>query len=592
MKIRTQFFISLALFGVMLAIVAVSYFFTISQTDRLEDQEQRAHNIAQAATELGYLANDYLLNREPQQRARWETRLDQVTADLDQIDISEPATATLVADIKANRQSLRTVFNDVATAIETNPMTDPTLRLAFTQVSWSRLQVPTQAIVFDAARLPEIFEDKADDARGRQSVLLISILGLVIGYFVINYGLVYRRMLHSLAEIQDGAKFIGNGDLDYVIPATYDDEVGNVARAFNKMTANLKNVTASKTDLEKEIVRRSEAEEELHITNEKLHIAIEHLQENARTLEEEMHGREASEERFRALFQKAPYAVALSSIPDGRYADVNEAFLNMTGFSLNEVIGKNSVDLGLFPDPASRAKVMAELKAKNSVHDAEMTIRTRSGEECIVSSTIEPITLGGRDYWLAMLMEITDRKKAEEALAQSRERLELALAAADMGTFEWDIINDKRRWDDNTHRILGVEPGTYDGTADGFLQVVHPDDRARVRANLAQAVETSVYNNEYRAVWSDGSVHHIAARGKVYYDGAGKPVRMAAICWDITEDKQAAEALRQSYEELERINRAAVGRELKMIELKKEINKYYIATGQPPRYMIDPNEEK
>ncbi len=104
-----------------------------------------------------------------------------MTADLDQIDISEPATATLVADIKANRQSLRTVFNDVATAIETNPMTDPTLRLAFTQVSWSRLQVPTQAIVFDAARLPEIFEDKADDARGRQSVLLISILGLVIG---------------------------------------------------------------------------------------------------------------------------------------------------------------------------------------------------------------------------------------------------------------------------------------------------------------------------------------------------------------------------------------------------------------------------
>jgi PAS domain S-box-containing protein len=590
MKIRTQFFISLALFGVMLAIVAVSYFFTTSQTGRLEDQEQRAHNIAQAATELGYLANDYLLNREPQQRARWETRFDQVTADLDQIDISDPATATLVADIKANQRSLRTVFNDVATAIETNPMTDPTLRLAFTQVSWSLLQVPTQAIVFDAARLPEIFEDKADDARGRQSVLLISILGLVIGYFVINYGLVYRRMLHSLAEIQTGARFIGSGDLEYVIPAAYDDEVGDLARSFNKMTASLKNVTASKTDLEKENVKRATAEEETRIANEELRITNENLQENARKLELEMHERAASEERFRGLFQKAPYAVALSSIPDGRYADVNEAFLKMTGFFRHEVIGKNSAELNIFRDTEGRC-VIDELQAKGLVQYAEVTIFDKNGNECIAATNIEKVTFNGRDFWLNMSVDITERKKAEKALAQSRERLELALAAADMGTFEWDIINDRRTWDDNTHRLLGVEPGTYDGTSESFLQVVHPADKDRVRANLAQAVETSVYNNEYRAVWSDGSVHHIAARGKVYYDGAGKPVRMAAICWEITEDKQAAEALRQSYAELERINRAAVSRELKMIELKKEINKYYNATGQPPRYMIDPNEE-
>jgi hypothetical protein len=60
---------------------------------------------------------------------------------------------------------------------------------------------------------------------------------------------------------------------------------------------------------------------------------------------------------------------------------------------------------------------------------------------------------------------------------------------------------------------------------------------------------------------------------------------------DITEAKKAEEALRQSYEELERINRAAVSRELKMIELKKEINKYYVATGQPPRYFIDEDAE-
>ncbi len=142
----------------------------------------------------------------------------------------------------------------------------------------------------------------------------------------------------------------------------------------------------------------------------------------------------------------------------------------------------------------------------------------------------------------ALRQNSEERRRAEEDLRRSRDRLNLALASAQMGAFEWDIINNKRFWDDQTHRLLGFEPGTYSGEAEDFFKVMSPDDRAEVEAALARAVEQgAAYETEYRAVWPDGSVHHIVARGDVSYDHAGRAASMTGVCWDVTERKRAEE---------------------------------------------------
>ena len=146
--------------------------------------------------------------------------------------------------------------------------------------------------------------------------------------------------------------------------------------------------------------------------------------------------------------------------------------------------------------------------------------------------------------------EINEHQQAREALIQSRERLDLALISSRMATFDWDIVKDKRIWSHGVHNLLGTNEETFTGTAEEFFQVMPPEDRKVVQAALARVIErTGVYETEYRAVWPDGSIRHIAARGRIHRDDAGRAVLLTGVCWDITASKQKEE-------DLIRLNRA------------------------------------
>ena len=108
-------------------------------------------------------------------------------------------------------------------------------------------------------------------------------------------------------------------------------------------------------------------------------------------------------------------------------------------------------------------------------------------------------------------------------------------------------------WDDYTHPLFGLKPGAFCGTPDAFVSLLHPADRERVLQEVADSVEKHApYDTEYRAVWpEDGGIRVLVARGKVYRDDAGRPVRLTGVCWDITERKRAEEEIRRLNEELE-----------------------------------------
>ncbi len=146
-----------------------------------------------------------------------------------------------------------------------------------------------------------------------------------------------------------------------------------------------------------------------------------------------------------------------------------------------------------------------------------------------------------------------ERKHAEEELRESQSRLDLALRSARMGVWRLDLIQNKRHFDDQVCHLLGIDPAKFTGTEEEFYKAVHPDDREMLKGVWAQTTELGGhYEAEYRAVWLDGSVHYLIARGKMVHDNKGQPVRVNGLIWDITDRKQMEKELRESESRLRR----------------------------------------
>ncbi|HEX2223621.1 MAG TPA: ATP-binding protein [Thermoanaerobaculia bacterium] len=163
----------------------------------------------------------------------------------------------------------------------------------------------------------------------------------------------------------------------------------------------------------------------------------------------------------------------------------------------------------------------------------------------------EPPATGGAE---ALVLE---RQAWEQALRDSQRQLRLALDAARMGTWVWDIRTGEIHWSDNLEPLHGLDPGTFGGTYEDFLRLVHPDDRDLLRATVALSVETlTPYELEFRVLWPDGSVHWMDGRGQVFLDELGNPASMLGLGIDVTERKRNEEESRAAREAAEAANRA------------------------------------
>ncbi|MBS1120208.1 MAG: sensor hybrid histidine kinase [Deltaproteobacteria bacterium] len=183
-----------------------------------------------------------------------------------------------------------------------------------------------------------------------------------------------------------------------------------------------------------------------------------------------------------------------------------------------------------------------------------------AGETRYYQCVVVPIRAGSRVQGiLGFNIDLTDRRRAEEALRESERKLREALRVGRMGYLEWDLVTNEIRWSPETYRLFGHVPGgAFTPTIEATVGMVFPEDRAFVEERLEAVIRGTVdYDIDHRVVRPDGEVIHVHAQGEVMRDEHGTALRMLGTVVDVTARRRAEEALRISEERLKQALSAA-----------------------------------
>jgi signal transduction histidine kinase/ligand-binding sensor protein len=161
------------------------------------------------------------------------------------------------------------------------------------------------------------------------------------------------------------------------------------------------------------------------------------------------------------------------------------------------------------------------------------------------------------DFLLGMTLlisEITlqrlEQEELNEQITQLNERISTATKASGLGIWDWDLKTNELLWDDQMYTLYGLKKEDYNGTTDAWMRGVDKEAREVCIRETSLAISGEKdFDTDFPAVWLDGSVHHIKAKGEVFHNEAGEPVRMVGVNYDITERKKIDDILEQRVKE-------------------------------------------
>jgi PAS domain S-box-containing protein len=246
---------------------------------------------------------------------------------------------------------------------------------------------------------------------------------------------------------------------------------------------------------------------------------------------------------------------------EGRTTLINRKGCDLLGWTADELLGRNFIETCLPARIRDRIRKfgIGVLGGEPSV--AENPVLTRSGAERVIEWHNKPIRdeAGHVIGAFSSGTDITERNRAVEALRTAEERMRFALESADVGIWDMDYTTGTLRWSETSEAHYGLQPGTFGGTFEAFLECVHPDDREPMLQTVGQAMKTGAdFVVQNRTIWPDGTVRWLSGAGRILLGEHGEPVRGVGISLDVT-DRRTLEEQYQQAQKMEAVGRLAGG---------------------------------
>lgn len=255
-----------------------------------------------------------------------------------------------------------------------------------------------------------------------------------------------------------------------------------------------------------------------------------------------------SKEQLRAVLDAVPGLISWIS-SEGKYIGVNQQLAEIFNLLPNAFVEQ---EIGFINSQCQFAQfiekfIASSCQTKRRVIDVKINGFTRN--YLVVAQKYNQ----GQAV-VSVGIDITEGKLAEEKLRHKEGQLRLALDAANMGFWDWNLQTKVVTLSSNHEKLFGISLDDYDGTNESFLAIVHPEDRDRVGYGDLKAIENGKRCDvEYRVVLPDGEIRWIESKGQAYYDQVGKPLRLTGVNLDITARKQAQLALNAQHKFLQTV---------------------------------------
>ncbi|MBF0320239.1 MAG: PAS domain S-box protein [Nitrospirae bacterium] len=254
-----------------------------------------------------------------------------------------------------------------------------------------------------------------------------------------------------------------------------------------------------------------------------------------------------SEEKLQKIIDGSSTVIFVKDL-EGRYLLINSLYEKLFHISKNDIIGKTDYDI--FPIEVANKLRDADLEVLkiNKPLEIEETVPQDDGIHDYLSVKFPLYGNEGNPYAVcAIATDITERKKMELYLKETKERYDLATSVGKIGVWDWNIVTEKVAWNDEVFKILELPTRGLEPSYELFTSLVHPDDRKHFVDNVTGALHSRhPFDCEYRTILPNGKVRICHALGNLTLDESGEPIRLMGTFQDITERKNAEAAVVES----------------------------------------------